>query len=126
MAENGVVGMDHISFICADLSKSVPFYQAVFDAALLPRPELGFPGAWLDLGAGVVLHLLQLPDPDAGVIRPEHGGRDKHIALSVHDTGVFAQRLAQLDVAYTRSKSGRDALFFRDLDGNAIELTGSA
>ena len=126
MAENGVVGMDHISFICADLSKSVPFYQAVFDATILLRPELGFPGAWLDLGAGVVLHLLQLPDPDAGVIRPEHGGRDKHIALAVAATEPFAQRLTGLGVAFTRSKSGRDALFFRDLDGNAIELCGQS
>ncbi|HHQ69809.1 MAG TPA: glyoxalase [Halothiobacillaceae bacterium] len=124
MAENGVIGVDHISFICDDLPKSLAFYQAVFDAVILPRPELGFPGVWLDLGGGVVLHLLNLPNPDAGVPRPEHGGRDKHIALAVRSTAEFAEKLARMAVVTTRSRSGRDALFFRDPSGNAIELLG--
>jgi glyoxylase I family protein len=52
----------------------------------------------------------------------EHGGRDRHVALSVADMDVLMAALEAAGVAYTLSRSGRRALFCRDPDGNAIEL----
>jgi glyoxylase I family protein len=67
------------------------------------------------------IHLL-LPDPEAGLHRPAHGGRDRHIALAVPDIEKLIARLNQARVAYTLSQSGRPALFCRDPDRNALEF----
>ncbi|HEX7971374.1 MAG TPA: glyoxalase, partial [Thiobacillus sp.] len=65
---------------------------------------------------------MQLPNPDAGSIRPEHGGRDRHIALAVRDMAALKSRLDAVGVKYSASKSGRAALFCRDPDANTIEF----
>jgi len=120
-----VRGLDHVSLLVSDADRACRFYAEVLGLAVLPRPDLGFPGAWLSLGDGQALHLLELPDPDPRDGRPEHGGRDRHFALRVRATAPFAERLADAGIAFTRSRSGRDALFFRDPDGNAVELLGA-
>lgn len=117
-------GLDHVSLLVGDAEAARRFYAEVLGLVELPRPNLGFPGAWLSLGAGQALHLLELPDPDPREGRPEHGGRDRHFALRVAATAPFAERLAEQGIFFTRSRSGRDALFFRDPDGNAVELLG--
>ncbi|MFO7808440.1 VOC family protein [Guyparkeria sp.] len=119
-----VYGVDHVSLLVSDARQAREFYAEVLGLAELPRPELGFPGAWLSLGGGQALHLLELPNPDGVDGRPEHGGRDRHVALRVETTAPFAERLEANGLAFTRSRSGRDALFFRDPDGNAVELVG--
>jgi glyoxylase I family protein len=121
---SNVRGIDHVSLLVADAGRAGRFYREVLGLAVLTRPDLGFPGVWLNLGGGQALHLLELPDPDPKAGRPAHGGRDRHFALRVADTTVFAERLEAKGVAFTRSRSGRDALFFRDPDGNAVELLG--
>jgi glyoxylase I family protein len=118
----GLLRVDHLSVLVADVAAALPFYRQVLGLALIKRPDLGFPGAWLRLGDGVDVHLLQLPNPDPVAGRPVHGGRDRHIALRVAATAPFAERLTAMDWPFTRSKSGRDAIFFRDVDGNAWEL----
>ncbi len=122
MTAGQILGIDHISLIVADQAAAQAFYRTVFGATQLPRPALGFPGAWLSLD-GIVLHLLELPNPDPTQGRPAHGGRDRHIALQVQSTEPFATALTAQGIAFTRSQSGRDALFFRDSDGNGWELT---
>jgi len=120
-----VQGVDHVSLLVSDARRALAFYVEVLGLAKLPRPDLGFPGAWLSLGGGQTLHLLELPNPDVVDGRPEHGGRDRHVALRVEATTPFAERLEAEEIAFTRSRSGRDALFFRDPDGNAWELLGT-
>jgi glyoxylase I family protein len=63
-----------------------------------------------------------LPNPEAGLQRPQHGGRDRHVALAVSDLAELIERLNRAGIAYTLSSSGRRALFCRDPDGNALEL----
>ncbi|QKI89243.1 VOC family protein [Thiomicrorhabdus xiamenensis] len=121
---SAVFGMDHISLLVQDADKAATFYQNILGLAILERPDLGFPGVWLDLGEGQSLHLLQVSREHVLNDRlPEHGGRDFHFALRIKDLETFVAKLEQAGVAYTKSRSGRKALFFRDLDGNAIELT---
>ncbi len=117
-----VLGLNHVSVIVQDAQRALAFYQQVLELEKLSRPALGFPGYWLDLGGGQSLHLMQLPDPCVGGEKPAHGGRDRHFALSVESVAGFADKLERLGVPYTRSRSGRAALFFRDPDGNVIEL----
>ena len=116
------LGLHHVSLLIADLERALAFYR---DALGMPvseaRPDLGYPGAWLETGHQQI-HLLQLSNPDPVIGRPEHGGRDRHVALLIRDLDVLRRSLEANGVAYTLSKSGRRALFCRDPDGNALEF----
>ncbi|MDI1276223.1 MULTISPECIES: VOC family protein [Methylobacter] len=113
--------LHHASLIVADTVASLTFYCDVLGMQQTDRPDLGFPGAWLQLGAQQI-HLLELENPDPVTGRPEHGGRDRHIALSVQELAPVREVLDKNGIAYTLSKSGRQALFCRDPDGNALEI----
>lgn len=116
-----VLGMHHCSLIVSNTQQALAFYQGVFGIEVdTSRPDLGYPGAWLNIGPQQI-HLLELPNPDPVSGRPEHGGRDRHTALQVDDIGALAENLEAHSIAFTLSKSGRKALFCRDPDGNAIE-----
>ena len=117
--------LHHVSLIVANTARALEFYQGVLGLEVdQSRPDLAFPGVWLALGDRQ-LHLLELPNPDPVAERPQHGGRDRHTAVSVSDLDVFLRRLEQAGIPYTLSKSGRRALFCRDPDGNAWELVES-
>lgn len=117
-----VVGIDHFSIVVADTEKALEFYRDLLGLSVDDsRPDLGYPGAWLMVGDRQI-HLLELPNPDPVENRPRHGGRDRHIALKVTDNDVVIERLSAAGLDYTRSKSGRNAVFCRDYDGNAVEL----
>jgi len=117
-----VTGLHHVSLIVADTQRALDFYQGILGLEIDPtRPALAFPGVWLVLGDRQ-LHLLELPNPDPVAERPAHGGRDRHTAVSVSDLDGLAQRLEQANIPFTKSRSGRRALFCRDPDGNAWEL----
>lgn len=117
-----VLGLDHVSIIVKDAEASLAFYQSLLGLTCLDRPDLGFPGYWLDLHAGQSLHIMQLDNPNQNTIRPEHGGRDYHFALRVDSIDSCCAKLDEMGMNYTRSRSGRKALFIKDLDDNAFEL----
>ena len=118
-----IIGLLHATFLVADLDRSRAFYEDVL--GLMPdpaRPDLGFPGVWYEVGVGQQIHLMLLPNPEAGLQRPAHGGRDRHVALAVSDFDGLVQKLEVAGVDFTLSRSGRRALFCRDPDGNALEF----
>ena len=117
-----VSAIDHCSLIVADTGKALEFYKGILGLEVDDsRPDLGYPGAWLQMANGQI-HLLELPNPDSAENRPEHGGRDRHLALQVSDLTMIIAKLEDKGIMYSRSKSGRAALFCRDFDANAIEL----
>lgn len=120
MTEN-ITAIHHSSLIVADTQASLKFYCGILNLKQLERPNLPFPGAWLEIGAQQ-LHLLELENSDPTTGRPEHGGRDRHVAFNVLELGLIKQALESGDVPFTMSMSGRKALFCRDLDGNALEF----
>ena len=114
--------IDHYSMVVADTAISLAFYTTILGLTVDDtRPDLGYPGAWLNVGSQQI-HLLEVPNPDPVTGRPEHGGRDRHLALQVSDLEKVVKRLEEAGISYSKSKSGRAALFCRDPDGNAIEL----
>ena len=114
--------LQHASYLVSDLERAAAFYHRLLGLPLLERPDLGYPGLWLQLGEAQQLHLMQLPNPDAGRQAPEHGGRDRHIALHVSGLADLETRLESAGIPFTLSRSGRRALFCRDPDGNALEF----
>lgn len=114
----------HASLLISDLEQSLAFYCDVLEMEQnMTRPNFPFEGAWINIGdSGQQIHLMKLPNPDSQEGRPDHGGRDKHIALVVEDIERLEQRLVAANVEFTRSKSGRAAFFCRDPDGNALEF----
>lgn len=121
MPDSQILGVHHVSLLVADTLRSLNFYQGILGIKLANRPNLDYPGAWLQIGAQQI-HLLELPNPDPQQGRPAHGGRDRHLALIVNDLDTIASRLDAVAIPYTRSRSGRKAIFCRDPDQNALEL----
>jgi catechol 2,3-dioxygenase-like lactoylglutathione lyase family enzyme len=115
----------HASFLVEDLECSLAFYCGILEIPQnMERPKFPFDGAWLDIGdSGQQLHLMKLPNPDPKEGRPEHGGKDKHVALVVDDLDALAEKLEKAGITFSRSKSGRAAFFCRDPDGNALEFS---
>lgn len=114
--------IQHVSVLVADTQQSLLFYRDVLGLPEDPqRPDLGYPGAWLTIGAQQI-HLLELPNPDPAMGRPAHGGRDRHVALTLRNIDDLRRRLEAASIPYTLSKSGRRALFCRDPDGNTLEF----
>ena len=117
-----IESLAHASLIVSDTQRALAFYGDLLGLELdSSRPDLGYPGAWLAVGAQQI-HLLELPNPDPQTGRPAHGGRDRHTALFVSGLGELRARLDARNIPYTMSRSGRAALFCRDPDGNAMEL----
>lgn len=117
--------LHHASLIIADLDTSVKFYTQIVGLQQIERPDLEFPGAWFQLGENQQLHIMLLDniEPKIGK-RPKHGGRDRHVALTVDDFTCLRNSLDANNIFYSMSQSGRKALFFRDPDANAIEVIG--
>ena len=112
----------HVSLLVSDTGRALTFYRDLLGLEVDgSRPEMDYPGAWLRMD-NAQIHLLELPDVLRGTERQEHGGRDRHVALSVTDMDALVIVLEAAGVVYTLSRSGRRALFCRDPDGNAIEL----
>ncbi|EWM26975.1 glyoxalase bleomycin resistance protein dioxygenase [Nannochloropsis gaditana] len=117
-------GIAHAGILVSDTQSSMRFYLDVLgfeDDTHLRPSTLPFPGAFVRGGAQQI-HLMELPNPDPTRGRPEHGGRDRHVAFTVDNIDPLMARLTEEGVPFTMSKSGRRAVFCRDLDGNALEF----
>jgi glyoxylase I family protein len=120
-----IFSLNHASFIVANLDISLVFYCNILGLQQVDRPDMGFPGAWFQLGSQQI-HLLELENPDPVTGRPEHGGRDRHVALNALSLTPIQDALKKAGIVYTMSISGRRALFCRDPDGNTVEVIEQA
>jgi glyoxylase I family protein len=119
-----IVSLHHSSIVVSDLAVSRQFYENLLGLTLSnKRPNLSYDGAWYEIGEQQI-HLLVVPNCEAGLVRPEHGGVDRHIALKVADIDALKADLNRAGVHYSVSKSGRPAVFCRDPDNNALEFIG--
>ena len=119
-----LLAIHHTTFLVADLDRALEFYCDTLGLETDPaRPaSMSFPGVWLNINAAQQIHLMQLPNPDPVTGRPEHGGRDRHAAYLVEDVETICTSLETRGYTFTRSSSGRVAIFCRDPDGNALEF----
>ncbi len=116
----------HSTILVEDLAQSIEFYEGLLGLKADPtRPDLGYDGRWYCLGEQQI-HLMQLPNPEKTkgiqLDRPEHVGRDRHFAVKVDSVENLAKLLESAKIEYSRSRSGRKALFCRDPDENGLEF----
>ncbi len=112
--------MNHFTVLAEDLDETLAFYVGVLGLEPGPRPDLGFPGAWLYASGQAVLHVVagrSMPEPRGGVL--------DHMAFSASGLGDVKRRLEQASVAYTlRRQTGSNLwqLFCVDPSGARVEL----
>ena len=116
------IGLHHGSLIVKDLPRSINFYCHIIGLKQnFHRPQMSFDGAWLDVGEQQI-HLLNLPETERKLNPPEHAGRDRHLAIHVTQIETIKSNLEADQIPFTMSRSGRQALFCRDPDGNGLEF----
>jgi len=112
--------LNHFTVIAEDLERTLAFYTGLLGLQPGPRPDLGFPGAWLYADGRAVLHLYAdraVPAQRAGVI--------DHMAFSARNLKEVKARFDAGGVPYElrRQKgAGTWQLFCHDPNGAKVEL----
>lgn len=109
------IGVHHVSLNVSDVHACVAFYTDVLGGTIRDdRPDFGFGGAWIDLGAAQV-HLIESPVP------PNLG---QHFAVQVDDldAAVAELRSKGIDVGDPMPVGTSRQAFVTDPSGNAVEL----
>lgn len=126
---------NHVALGVDDVDAIRRFYTKVLGFEEIPRPDLGFDGAWL-YGMGFMIHVIQKDHnvpvkyrdwkdqysekPEAWYIR-----RDHHLAFEVEDFDETEHVLRQHGVEYSRHvlpDANVRQLFLYDPEGNGIEI----
>lgn len=124
-AESAARGVHHVALLCADVERTIDFYQGLLEFPLTDLFEnRDYPGSthfFFDIGNGNGLAFFDFPGLDLGPYAEVLGGLH-HLALSV-PPHRWAQLRAKLDAAGVpvQSISG-SSLYFSDPDGVRLEL----
>lgn len=116
-----ISGLNHFTIIAEDEKLTVNWYTQLLGLRVGPRPDLGFPGAWLyGEGPEPVLHMYferPMPKTRAGVI--------DHMAFSGRNLKATKARFDACGVKYDLRQqvgSGTWQLFSFDPNGAKVEL----
>ena len=113
-------GMNHFTVLTDDLDKTLGFYVDLLGLKPGPRPDLGFPGAWLYADSSAVLHIIAgraLPEQRAGVL--------DHMAFSASGLAEVKAKLDAKQISYELRRqrgAGTWQLFCYDPSGAKVEL----
>ena len=117
--------LHHVSVCVSDLTRAKHFYAEVLGLRELPRPDLGFPGAWYAVGTAQELHLIVHPPSKTMRRTPEIDGRDGHFAFRVPSYDETLARLRAHGVPLIESPMNKTPwaqIYVADPDGNVIEF----
>ena len=117
-----IVGMNHFTVIAEDAQATLDFYVGLLGLREGPRPDLGFPGAWLyaEGSPQAILHIYfdrPLPSQRAGVI--------DHMAFTAQDLKAVKARFDARNHKYDlrrQAGAGTWQLFSFDPNGAKVEL----
>jgi catechol 2,3-dioxygenase-like lactoylglutathione lyase family enzyme len=118
-------GLHHVALLCADVERTVRFYQEVLEFPLTEifenRDYAGSSHFFFDIGNGNLLAFFDLPGLDLGPYAEVLGGLH-HLAISV-DPDRWQRLRDNLDAAGVdyQLESGT-SIYFRDPDGARLEL----
>jgi catechol 2,3-dioxygenase-like lactoylglutathione lyase family enzyme len=118
-------GIHHVALLCADVERTVVFYQEVLEFPLTEifenRDYKGSNHFFFDIGSGNLLAFFDLPGLDLGPYAEVLGGLH-HLAISV-EPQRWERLKANLDKAGVPYQMESDtSVYFRDPDGARLEL----
>ena len=118
-------GLHHVAIVCADVERTIDFYQGVLEFPLTEIFEnRDYPGSnhfFFDIGNGNLIAFFDFPGLDVGPYAEVLGGLH-HLAISV-EPERWERLRANLDAAGVvyLLESG-SSIYFRDPDGTRVEL----
>ncbi|QNE17038.1 VOC family protein [Kribbella qitaiheensis] len=118
-------GLHHTALLCADVERTVKFYQGVLEFPLTEivgnRDYEGSNHFFFDIGNGNLLAFFDFPGLDLGPYAEVLGGLH-HLAISVEPANWERLR-GNLDAAGVEyEEESGTSIYFRDPDGARIEL----
>ena len=125
-----LVGLQHALVLTDDLERTKAFYCDALGFEVGERPELPFPGYWLELDGVACLHLAERRPYEAHAARmglPAKASPVDHVAFEAHGHEQLLERLgaAGIEVTTNAVPGGVRQLFFDDPNGARIELVVS-
>ncbi|XP_068661229.1 glyoxylase I 4-like [Aristolochia californica] len=123
-----LVSMNHVSFVCRSVNRSVTFYVDVLGFRLIKRPSsFKFEGAWL-FNYGIGIHLLECNSADEMPRKKDFiNPKDNHISFQCSDMKLLKRKLEEKGIDYVTAvvEEGGilvDQIFFHDPDGYMVEI----
>ena len=118
-------GVHHTALICADVQRTVDFYQGVLEFPLTDmfenRDYEGSTHFFFDIGGGNALAFFDLPGLDLGPYREVLGGLH-HLAISVEPERWQHLKDALDSAGVPYQHIDGSSLYFNDPDGARLEL----
>jgi catechol 2,3-dioxygenase-like lactoylglutathione lyase family enzyme len=118
-------GLHHFAIVCADVERTVRFYQELLEFPLTEIIEnRDYPGSnhfFFDIGNGNLIAFFDFPGLDVGPYAEVLGGLH-HVCISVEPErwAYLRSKLDDAGVEYV-AESG-SSIYFRDPDGARLEL----
>jgi catechol 2,3-dioxygenase-like lactoylglutathione lyase family enzyme len=115
-----ITGMNHFNILTDDVDGTVEFYRNVVGLEPGPRPDLGFPGAWMYAQGKAILHISGGRPKDQ--LKP---GVIDHMAFSARGLSDALARLDERGIHYAHRRqagAGTWQVFFFDPNGARVEL----
>lgn len=121
-------GLLHVAIKTADLGRTQRFYLEVLGLQKMPRPDFGYPGAWLGLpGPGPIFHIYAGgPALGPGGVAPHGSAAIDHVSLTATGYHAFVARLQAHGIPFREfivPGTPLWQLFAYDPSGVQLELT---
>jgi catechol 2,3-dioxygenase-like lactoylglutathione lyase family enzyme len=118
-------GLHHAAVMCADVERTIRFYQDVLEFPLTDifenRDYKGSNHFFFDIGNGNLLAFFDFPGLDLGPYAEVLGGLH-HIAISVEPAKWERLKAKRDDAGVPYQMESGTSIYFRDPDGTRMEL----
>lgn len=112
--------LDHVNIRTANLQGMIDFYQRILGLGPGPRPDFGFPGAWLYCENQAVVHLVGVEEQS-----DPSGLQLEHFAFRAQNMADFLELLDREGVTYRTAEVpgyGITQVNLYDPDGNHLHV----
>ncbi len=116
-----VLGVHHTSLPVNNLQRSIDFYCGVLGLQTIPRPDMGVPGVWLELG-NAQLHLIDHPESVGVEVVESANPRGRHEAFAIADLEATKAHLEANGITVNAPGSRLAQFWVQDPDGHVIEF----
>ncbi|MFO0953846.1 MAG: VOC family protein [Isosphaeraceae bacterium] len=114
----------HIALAVRDVARTAGFFEATLGWRPIARPgNINRPAAWLSMGDGQEVHLIQVPDFAPSSFEREYG---RHLAVTYPGAGFEALKRRLTEAGAEVIPADRPTpfarFFFRSPDGYVVEV----